>query len=162
MWLLYRTSTLRCWFRISVPVQFYFNKTVQPTLRSDYSREYWWYIEGQAFLWSYGSASIPPFPLSRRQQFVSHSKSSCVSQTRRSSLLARVGEGVGGSQIIWPQESLALCKSVNTLWTTSIVFTAKFTRYNILHRVSRISTPYPLLYLVSKNYLCVISNNAIA
>ncbi len=136
--------------------------SVQPTLRSDYSREYWWYIEGQAFLWVYGSTSIPPFPLSTRQEVVSHSKSSCVSQTRRSNLLARVGKGVGRIQIIWPKECLALYKSFSILWTTSIAFTEKFTRYNILQRVSRISTQYPLIYLVSKNYSCVIGNNAIA
>ncbi len=71
-----------------------------------------------AVLW-FGSSPtpFPPLPVSK---VVSLSQSSCV--CRRSSLLTgEEGRVWGRSQITWLRESLALCKSFNTLMCPSIV-----------------------------------------
>ncbi len=82
--------------------------------------------EDQAFLRSYDSAPLAhargPSPLSR-QQLISLSYSSWVSLVELSADGVGRGGGEGGvrgseSRIIHPPESLALCKSFNTLCTT--------------------------------------------
>jgi hypothetical protein len=76
-----------------------------------------WFLEGQAFLRSYDSVPrSPPFPplppVSKLSLFLS------LTVCRRSSLLTgEGGRGWAWSRIIWPHESLALCKYLNALYS---------------------------------------------
>ncbi len=81
-----------------------FNRKIGLIIRN--GREYWMIIEDQTFLRSYYPAPCPPpSPLSP-----SFFIFLCVELTDE-----RRGERVGVSRIILPRESLALCKSFNTL-----------------------------------------------
>ncbi len=73
-------------------------------------------MEAQAFLLSYDSAPRPS-PLSplSRQHVVYLSQSSCQSRVELTDV---VGPESGRSQIVRPRDSLALCKSFDTLSLT--------------------------------------------
>jgi hypothetical protein len=116
-----------------------------------------WFLDGQFFvIWL---LVIHPFPPSSHQQVVSPSQSSYLSPVELTGERRGRGCRVGRIQIksydrkkAWPSinhsilSGLQVSHSLRSLHGT----------------ISCTSTPFPLLYLVSKNYLCVTGNNSIA
>ncbi len=111
-----------------------------------------WFTENQAFWLSYDLVPPPPHPPLSRHEVVSLSQSSCLSPVQ---LTDRRGvRRRGRSQIIWRRESLALYKSLNTLWGGLNFYTLQYSQKVSLRKTcDPINCEVPVQYDIQVNSL---------